>query len=439
MIFNSILNFTQNKLQYLYENSLFLQNIDRLIFISILAVIFASTVMSSDAIGFLALITIFLTLLKVITKKGEKFEPNTFEIWLLAYFMIVVISLAGSTLFTLSLKGFMKTFTYLGFYVSAAHYLKNNTSKIPYILGAIGLCVSFEGIIGFLQNFSHVEEISTWQDVSKLNPEEVMTRVYGTLKPYNPNLLGGYFVAGIPALFGMSAYFAILKKYKFFVISSVLTLFSVAALFLTGCRGSYIGCMVIFAGLFAVSAKYLWNNYKKLYLSFIAGCFALFTAAMLFVTSLRARVLSIFAMRQDSSNSFRFNVYQSSLQMFKDNWLLGIGVGNKNFREIYGLYMRTGFDALSAYNIFLETAVESGIFALIAFLGFLITLIKNSVKFILKTDDIQKVIFVSVALISICAVMVHGLVDTVFFRPQIQFVFWIMVAIVSTNLHSEKL
>ena len=212
MIFNSILNFTQNKLQYLYENSLFLQNIDRLIFISILAVIFASTVMSSDAIGFLALITIFLTLLKVITKKGEKFEPNTFEIWLLAYFMIVVISLAGSTLFTLSLKGFMKTFTYLGFYVSAAHYLKNNTSKIPYILGAIGLCVSFEGIIGFLQNFSHVEEISTWQDVSKLNPEEVMTRVYGTLKPYNPNLLGGYFVAGIPALFGMSAYFAILKK-----------------------------------------------------------------------------------------------------------------------------------------------------------------------------------------------------------------------------------
>lgn len=439
MIFNSILNFTQNKLQYLYENSLFLQNIDRLIFISILAVIFASTVMSSDAIGFLALITIFLTLLKVITKKGEKFEPNTFEIWLLAYFMIVVISLAGSTLFTLSLKGFMKTFTYLGFYVSAAHYLKNNTSKIPYILGAIGLCVSFEGVIGFLQNFSHVEEISTWQDVSKLNPEEVMTRVYGTLKPYNPNLLGGYFVAGIPALFGVSAYFVILRKYKHAIVSSVLTLISVVALFLTGCRGSYIGCMVIFAGIFAVSAKYLWNNYKKLYLSFIAGCFALFTAAMLFVTSLRARVLSIFAMRQDSSNSFRFNVYQSSLQMFKDNWLLGIGVGNKNFREIYGLYMRTGFDALSAYNIFLETAVESGIFALIAFLGFLITLIKNSVKFILKTDDIQKVIFVSAALISICAVMVHGLVDTVFFRPQIQFVFWIMVAIVSTNLHSEKL
>ena len=140
-------------------------------------------------------------------------------------------------------------------------------------------------------------------------------------------------------------------------------------------------------------------------------------------------LLSIFAMIQDSSNSFRFNVYHSSVDMFKDNWLLGIGVGNQNFREIYWLYMKTGFDALSAYNIFLEIAVESGLFALIAFVGFLITLIKNSVKFILKSADTKSVIFAATALISICAVCIHGLVDTVFFRPQIQFVFWTMVAI----------
>ena len=157
----------------------------------------------------------------------------------------------------------------------------------------------------------------------------------------------------------------------------------------------------------------------------------MFTSALVFVTSLRARFLSIFAMRQDSSNSFRFNVYQSSWEMFKDNWLLGIGVGNRNFREIYGLYMKTGFDALSAYNIFLEIAVESGIFALIAFLGFLILLIKDAVKIILNSADTEKIIFISAAAISIPALMFHGLVDTVFFRPQIQFVFWCMAAVVS--------
>lgn len=432
MMFNKILKFTQEKSDYLYNNSLFLQNIDKLIFASILLVFLSSTVMSSDVIGFIALITVFLTVVKILTKPNETLSCKSFELWLLAYFMIVIISLAGSTLFHLSLKGFFKTFTYMAFYFSLVQYLKNNKNKIPYLLGAIGLSISFEAVTGFLQNFSHVEEISGWQDVSGLNPEEVMTRVYGTLKPYNPNLLGGYFVAGIPSLYGLASYFLADKKYKFAIGGILLALFSTLTLFLTGCRGSYIGMMVIFCGMFAVSAKYLWQNYKTIYLSIVGGVVGLATTAILLVSSLRARVLSIFAMRQDSSNSFRFNVYHSSVDMFKDNWLLGIGIGNQNFREIYGLYMKTGFDALSAYNIFLEIAVESGVFALIAFVGFLVTLVKNSVKFILTSADTKSVIFVATALISICAVCIHGLVDTVFFRPQIQFVFWTMVGIIRT-------
>ena len=63
--------------------------------------------------------------------------------------------------------------------------------------------------------------------------------------------------------------------------------------------------------------------------------------------------------------------------------------------------MKTGFDALSAYNIYLETAVESGIFALIAFLGFLFTLSKDAVKFIITSLDNEKIIFVSLSIISI--------------------------------------
>ena len=431
-MFNNLIQFTQKKCEYLYKNSLFLQNIDKLIFVSIIAVFLSSTVMSSDVIGFIALITVFLTFVKIFFKPDEKLDCKTFELWLLAYFMIVIISLAGSTLFHLSLKGFFKTFTYMSFYFSVVQYLKNNKDKIPFILGTIGICVSFEAIAGFLQNFAHVDEISTWQDVSNLNPEEVMTRVYGTLKPYNPNLLGGYFVAGIPALYGLSAYYLVDKRYKISFIWLIMALFSSLTLFLTGCRGSYMGMMLIVLGMFAVSAKYLWKNYKQIYLSVVGGVIAFATAAMLCVSALRARVLSIFAMRQDSSNSFRFNVYHSSWEMFKDNWLLGIGIGNQNFREIYGLYMKTGFDALSAYNIFLEIAVESGVFALIAFAGFLITLIKNAVNFILKSADTKAVIIVSACIISVCGICVHGFVDTVFFRPQIQFVFWCIIAILRT-------
>jgi len=401
--------------------------LDKLILISILAVFVTSTFMPSDIIGYTALITVFLSILR-----RRRLVFGAAELWLLAYFMIVVISLTGSTLFALSLKGFLKTVIYLGFYVSIIPYLKDNKDKIPLIFGTIAICAGFEGIVGFLQNFAQVGEISTWQDVSSLNPEDVMTRVYGTLKPYNPNLLGGYLAACLPCLFGMSAYSLSLRKragvrgwlWLFFA------LFTSGILFATGCRGAYLAFMVIIACIALLGARY-----KKIYLAFAGAAVMLMSAAILSVSSLRARVLSMFAMRQDSSNSFRFNVYHSSFEMFKDNWLLGIGVGNKNFREIYGLYMKTGFDALSAYNIFLEIAVESGVFALIAFFGFLATLVKKAFLFIKNSADIKNIIFVSAALTSILAVMAHGLVDTVFFRPQIQFIFWTMTAICSAYVH----
>lgn len=439
MMFNKFFKFSQDKLNYLYENSLFLQNIDKFIFVFILLTLASSTFMNSDSIGVFALGAMFFTFVKMLTKPGEKIDFRHFEIWLLAYFMIVVISLFGSTLFALSLKGFFKTVVYLGFYFSLVQYLKAHKNHIVWLLGAIVVCVAGESVIGFLQSFLHLDAISTWQDTSRLNPEDVLSRVYGTLKPLNPNLFGGYLVCGFPAVIGCVFYFINKKCFKAALGALVFTLLGVYTIFQTGCRGAYLALMLIFGCVFLLSAKFLWKTYKKLYISFISGVMVLFFGAITFVGALRHRFMSIFAMRNDSSNSFRFNVYHSSFEMFKDNWLLGIGVGNKNFREIYGLYMKTGFDALSAYNIYLETAVESGIFALIAFLGFLVTLSKDAVQYVLKSCDIEKIIFVSVAIIAIWAVMFHGLVDTIYFRPQLQFMFWTYVAVISVILGENPL
>lgn len=438
MMFNKIFKYSQEKLAFLYDNSLFLQHIDKFILLFVGLTFLGSTFMNSDSIGFFALIAIFLTVVKMLTKPNERLDFKKFEIWLVAYFMLVIVSLFGSTLFSLSLKGFFKKFVYIGFYFSVAQYLKNNKKMIPVVLGTLAICVAGESLVGFLQSFLHLDEISTWQDTSNLNPEDVLSRVYGTLKPLNPNLFGGYLVAGFPTVLGSVFFFLNRKQFKYAIIPAIFTLVSIYAIFQTGCRGAYLALMLILGCVFLISAKFLWKTYKKLYVSFISSIVVLFMMAITFVGALRHRFMSIFAMRNDSSNSFRFNVYHSSLQMFKDNWLLGIGVGNKNFREIYGLYMKTGFDALSAYNIYLETAVESGIFALIAFLGTLITLSINAVKFILTELDIEKVIYVAISIIAIWAVMFHGLVDTIYFRPQLQFMFWTYVAVISALIPSKK-
>lgn len=429
MLINSLLLKTQKLLNPIYKKSLILNNIDKIIFFNIIALILLSTILPSDSMGIFAIFGIILTSIKLLFKPYSKLNITLAEKYLLLYFLLVLISVAGSTLFLQSFKGFCKTLLYLGFYVSVVDFLKTNKSKIKYIFLAMAIACLGEVVVAIKQNFLSVAEISGWQDMSRLNPEQVMTRVYGSLKPYNPNLFGGYLLAILPSTL-ITCFIPLLNKhYKTATIGLIFLLLSLTAVILTGCRGAYLGLFAQIIIMAIIVYRFLKPFYKKIFTSFMLIMTGITSFIILATASLRARVFSIFAMRADSSNSFRFNVYNSCIDMFKDNWLLGIGVGNQNFREIYGLYMKTGFDALSAYNIYLETAVESGIFALITFVIFLSINIYSAVKYILKKSNITS-IYLSIALVSIIGLLVHGFVDTVFFRPQIQFIFWIMIAII---------
>ena len=438
MVINRLIKTFHKYTENIYNNSLILKNIDNLLFPLILLTFVASMFVNSDILGYFGICCMLLTLTRILFTPKDNLKCERFEIFLIIYFMLMLVSLAGSSLFYLSLKGFMKTVIYLGFYLSVVHHLKNNKNHILPILITIAGCTAIESFIGLSQNFAKVDEISGWQDVSNLNPEEVITRVYGTLQPLNPNLFGGYLVMTIPSVLGLFCYYLNKKQYILSTVFAIITGLSAIVLFLTGCRGAYLGLFTIFVFTFLISLKLFWEKYKKLFIFIMTSISTLVTLGICAVTPLRVRVLSIFAMRNDSSNSFRFNVYKSSLQMFKDNWLIGIGHGNQNFREIYGLYMKTGFDALSAYNIYLETAVESGIFALIAFLSFLISILIDGIKYIKNNKDISNIIIISIPLLSILGTMVHGMVDTVFFRPQLQIVFWTMCAILSNKLYIIK-
>ncbi|MBQ6515619.1 O-antigen ligase family protein [bacterium] len=439
MFINKFASFLQQKSEFLYENSLILQNIDKIIVTLIFAVFVLSTFVSSDVIGAVECLVILLSLLKLFTKKGEKLELNSFETVLILFLMLVLISVAGSSLLFLSIKGLLKTLTYIGFYFSCVFYFKNHKNHILPLFLTICGCLAFEGVVGLLQNYIKIGEISGWQDTSSLNPEQVMTRVYGTLKPFNPNLLSGYFVSAISVLYGMFAYyFFVEKKKRMSAILLTASVITTITMLMTGCRGGYMGWFAMVCAILIISYKFIKPELKNLYYKVLGGLAVLSASAITLYLPLRTRILSIFAFRNDSSNSFRFNVYHSCIEMFKDNWLLGIGVGNLNFREIYGLYMLSGFDALSAYNIYLETAVESGIFALLAFVAFLGTVLYKGFKFIFNSEDMKDVILVSIAVVSIIGLMMHGMVDTVFFRPQIQTMFWLMVAVISVGINKTN-
>ena len=136
------------------------------------------------------------------------------------------------------------------------------------------------------------------------------------------------------------------------------------------------------------------------------------------------RLETIFNFRNHSSNNFRVNVWLASLKMIMDNWIWGIGPGNSTFRLAYGLYMISGFDALSAYNIFLEICIELGVFALIIFLLILVTSFLR-LHYLFWNN---KNIFALGIVISMVTVFFHGMTDTVLFRPQFFIPFWFLIA-----------
>lgn len=440
---NSLLAFIQSKSEKITNNSFLLSNLNFFILVSIIATYIFSTFAETSLIGAVSFCVPVFVVTKVLLTKGERIDLEQCNFYLLLYLIICFITNFTSSMPAQSLYGFMKTLIYFAFYFALCQFLKNNKKYIMLLLFVIASLISIESVIGLIQNSLGLENISTWQDTSYVNPEHVLSRVYGTLKPYNPNLFGGYLIVGFSSIIALISFFWQKNKVKSAIVSSICLLVSALTIFLTGCRGAYLALFVIIIGLILASFQVIFYDFKNEKLQKLWKMVIAFfgIGGVLFMTlnqGIFRRLMSIFILRGDSSTSFRMNVYNSAVQMFQDNWLCGIGVGNKVFREIYGLYMLSGFDALSCYCVFLELAVESGIFALVAYLLFIGSLFVNGVKRFISSNDLPYKVLLFVTFISIMAVMFHGLFDTIYFRPQIQYIFWTMAAILTVLVREEK-
>lgn len=442
---DKILAKIQNKTEFLTNNSAILKNIDTFLFIMICLSAVCSIFMSNSLVAPLLCIVAVLFGLTMILNKNYRLKIENSSLFLILYFVLAIASTINSTMPHQSFTGLSKTILYLIYFYATLQYLRANRDKVPCFALIIGACVSFEIVVAFMQNYFDVLSAATWQDTARLNPELVLTRVYGTLKPSNPNLFGGYLVVAVPFLWLYTALNFADKHNKRFLISLIFSVLSIPAIFMTGCRGAYIALFLMIATLLVAAYNICKFHYPQVYAfvkkylhTIVIAGISVCCAIMVCVPKISYRILSIFAMRNDSSTSFRMNVYHSAWQMFQDNVLLGIGCGNKVFREIYGLYMLSGFDALSAYSIYLETAVESGIFALICYLIFIFYLIKNGLNAFFACGDLKTRLYLAAGIIGVVGVLSHGFVDTVYFRPQIQLIFWITVAMIMVYSDFQK-
>jgi putative inorganic carbon (HCO3(-)) transporter len=415
---------------------------------------------------------------------------STHKLWVdqyvLLYLVLILLATGWSSYGGTSLVGCLKYLLMVvpayGFTRLACQGLENQGFQRWHPLVLLSGVGVVQALIGLYQYKMGVAPQATWVDPTTL-PEHQLTRVFGTLQPLNPNLYAGFLLpasvaamvlgvlrplwamAVLPRLLGVSRVAVSLKPYLWGLGASGVMVLSVL---LSGCRGAYVAVGAMMVASYLGIGHLIWyyplqeglqkarQVLQKVWYTTALALTSVAVGALLLSPALLNRFLSIGKMAEDSSIAYRFHVYQSVLRMIQDHWLWGIGPGNDTFKKVYGFYMHSGFNALGAYSVPLECFVEFGLGGILWFLslGALIlfrliglletwhTLPQTSVNLSvelstlphtqasLQRDTARWVLLASG--LALLVLMLHGMVDTVWFRPPIQCVFWMLLAVFAT-------
>ncbi len=349
----------------------------------------------------------------------------------LLYWGIATVATALSPVKMAAFTGWVKLTLYLLLFALAARILRS--PRIRSLLITLYLHVALlVSVYGLRQWFFGAAALATWVDPQSNLAKT--TRVYSYLG--NPNLLAGYLLPAV--VFSLVAVFAWQRWIPKFL---ALTMFIVntACLVLTFSRGGWIGLLVAIVALLvlllyqvSVQLPPFWRTWSLPIL--LGSTSLLLVASVLFVEPVRDRVLSIFAGREDSSNNFRINVWAAVIEMIRDRPIFGIGPGNTAFNQIYPLYQRPRFNALSAYSFVLEVAVETGLIGLACFIWLLIVTFNAGIGQLrrLRSSGSREVFWLIGAIATLLGTLAHNTFDTVLYRPEVNTLWWLMVALIAS-------
>lgn len=212
-----------------------------------------------------------------------------------------------------------------------------------------------------------------------------------------------------------------------------------ACMYWTGCRGAWIGLVLALFVMAMMTLYWLLPYLPRFWQVWIfpltiGTIFGVVFLGILLVAPLRNRVLSMFSGRADSSNNFRINVWEAVQGMIRKRPLLGIGPGNAAFNKIYPLHQKPNFNALSSYSIYLETLVETGAVGFACLMWLIALIFQQGWVQLQKLRRLQnqEVWWLMGAIATIIGLLIHGFVDTVWYRPEVNTLWWFMVAIVAS-------
>lgn len=347
---------------------------------------------------------------KIFILRDFKLEGSPLNWPIAAYLAFVVFSLFNSQFLVKSLNGLIgKTLEYIALYFVIIETVKTKKDLEKIVLSIILSC-AFIGLDGLWQYFTGRDFIRVYEIWS-------MSRVKASFK--FPTGFGGWLITVLPLCVALAVFDT---KEKFYRLSAAfISLLLLACLVLSLTRGAWLA--FIPAVIFITWKK--GNLAKKVLLLLLIvlvlgiGALALFGGK---------EMLELYTVRGQAV-AHRAELTEMCLRMIKDRPLIGHGINT--FMSIYERYAReSSFSGVSyAHNCYLQIAVETGIFSLLAFLWMIASLFISSIRNIEKREDgfIKSVQIGSLA--GLLAYLVHSAIETNLFSLQLAVLFYYMLGV----------
>lgn len=307
---------------------------------------------------------------------------------------------------------------------------KEDFAKIIYglVIGA-----SFVSIWGIFQIFGFSYLLPHQRTDPSFLSYLATGRAFGPFE--SPNYLGMY-LAPITSLtigywlksktlnpkFETNSKFQILNYKQIFLLFSIII--SLLALLFTKSLGAWFG--------FGVAATFLiWYfipKDKRVY-------FWLIISALFITGILLAERFGVDRIRSSFAN--RVEVWQVSWYLIKKHPILGIGLGM--FPKIYTQaisfvhFPPINWGQMHPHNIFLAFWLNTGILGLISFLWILYWFFKTAFKLLSSKLYPLSSVFVAAML----AILVHGLIDTTYWKNDLSLIFWALFGLVYARENFE--
>lgn len=375
--------------------------------------IIAIPFLPNEAMMILAALVVMSFIVKVLVDKDLNFSPDPIIAPLLAFALVQIISTATSVSPFLSAQNLIVSLVSMALYFVIINTIKTK-EELDKAIKIFIVTAFFMSCYGILQYFTLGTTSKAWVDV-ELNPD-LRTRVIGTFG--NPNVFAEYLEHILPASIAL---IFVYKKWMNKAIAALLAMVMFVCLLLTSSRGAWLG----FAA--AMSLFTILKLFKYIPLFLTGGILSIPLAPKVIIQR-----ISTIGNIKDSSNEYRTYIWEGTIKMIRDFWVTGVGYGYWAFKNTFYEYSIKGTKTWHSHNMYLEIMAEMGIFGLLTFAWFVISLFIHSIKFILKTKD-KYLSYVSAGLLAgFLSIMVHGVAEHILYMPKSVIMFWIFAAFISS-------